>query len=638
MEFLKRYYPYFTSLFVLLVYFITLAPSVMQIDTGELATVQATLGIAHPTGYPLFTILGYLFLKIPLPFTKIFQANILAALYRSAALFFFIKSMIQLFDYTLVNSHPQTNEKKKKGKETIQTVNILPAETDKIIIIICTALILAFSATFWQQSVSTEVYSLQGLLFTLILFFSIKFFTTESPSLKDHLFLSAAVALGFTNHMTTLLFIPGLIYLFFAKTGFSRQVFKNIALMFFVFLGVIILVYSYLFIRAGQNPALNWGNPLNLENFIRHVSGKQYQVWMFSSVEDAKKQLASYVTGLPSVFVYIPLIFSAVGIFQIYKLHKKLFRFFTITFLFSVFYTINYSIHDIESYFLLSYIILAIFAGYGILKLFSLGKNRFGIVPNYVTLVLIVMLVFTVNFSKADSSGIYVYEDYTKTILNSVPQNSIVFSYQWDYFVASSYYFSKVEHFRNDVAVIDKELLRRSWFYNQIETNFPDIIKNIKPEINSFLTEIKPFEQSREFNSAALEIYYQAIMTKLISENISSRDYFIGPELLENEIKSGQFKLPQGCTLVPYGLLYKVINGNVYTAGPPIDFRIRFPKERDAYSSFIYDLTGKMLVRRALYEIQSGRKDEAEKIIKKVRNELPDYSIPAQAMIGFGKN
>ena len=67
-EFLVKYYSLIAGLLVAIVYLFTIAPSVIQIDSGELAAVQTTLGIAHPTGYPLFTIIGYLFLKLPLPF------------------------------------------------------------------------------------------------------------------------------------------------------------------------------------------------------------------------------------------------------------------------------------------------------------------------------------------------------------------------------------------------------------------------------------------------------------------------------------------------------------------------------------------------------------------------------------------
>lgn len=84
MKYLKNYFYVFTGLIIFIFYLTSIAPSVVQIDSGELAAVQCTLGIAHPTGYPLFTILGYLFSLIPLPFSKIFQLNILSAIYTAA--------------------------------------------------------------------------------------------------------------------------------------------------------------------------------------------------------------------------------------------------------------------------------------------------------------------------------------------------------------------------------------------------------------------------------------------------------------------------------------------------------------------------------------------------------------------------
>jgi len=51
-------------------------------------------------------------------------------------------------------------------------------------------------------------------------------------------------------------------------------------------------------IRASQNPVMNWGNPIDFEKIIRHISGKQYQVWLFSSTEAAKKQLGYFVNSL----------------------------------------------------------------------------------------------------------------------------------------------------------------------------------------------------------------------------------------------------------------------------------------------------------------------------------------------------
>jgi hypothetical protein len=46
------------------VYLWTLTPTVGFHDSGELITVAYTLGIAHPPGYPLYTLLGKVFCTI----------------------------------------------------------------------------------------------------------------------------------------------------------------------------------------------------------------------------------------------------------------------------------------------------------------------------------------------------------------------------------------------------------------------------------------------------------------------------------------------------------------------------------------------------------------------------------------------
>ncbi|MBD3170414.1 MAG: DUF2723 domain-containing protein, partial [candidate division Zixibacteria bacterium] len=47
------------------IYFLTAHRGVQFIDSGELAVVAHTLGIAHPTGYPLYTLITRLFTFIP---------------------------------------------------------------------------------------------------------------------------------------------------------------------------------------------------------------------------------------------------------------------------------------------------------------------------------------------------------------------------------------------------------------------------------------------------------------------------------------------------------------------------------------------------------------------------------------------
>src|SRR5438105_237041 len=53
------------SLLALVVYVLTLSPTVNFIDSGELITVGAHAGIAHPPGYPLYTLLTIVGAALP---------------------------------------------------------------------------------------------------------------------------------------------------------------------------------------------------------------------------------------------------------------------------------------------------------------------------------------------------------------------------------------------------------------------------------------------------------------------------------------------------------------------------------------------------------------------------------------------
>lgn len=631
---LKKYFAVITSLFVFPIYLLTLAPSVIQIDSGELAAVQATLGIAHPTGYPLFTILGYIYSLLPLPFTKIYQLNLLAAMYCAVAVGMFSYTVKTVLDN--ISSFQTIKQLKsgKKSKSKQETVKFELNENQKIIFSVLSGLSLAFSKTFWFQSTSVEVYSLHMFLISLILLWLIKSFIGESSekfSLKNNwVIFSVMLALGFSNHMTTLLILPGTAYLYFNKEKFSSNSFRKLGIMIFSFVILLVLIYSYLPIRASQNPNLNWGNPVDIERILRHVSGFQYQVWLFSSTESAKKQLEYFISNLPNEY-FLSLILAVIGILVSFRYSKKFFIFNFITFLTTVLYSINYDISDIDSYFLLAYISLANFILFGLLQVYRFLSAK-KINQN---IILIILFLFPAsqlirNFPEVNQSKTVVYENYTKSLMNSVTDDAMILSYQWDYFISPSYYYQLVENFKPEIAIVDKELLRRSWYFNQLERNYPGILSGIQTEINLFLDALKPFERNENYNAALLENLYRRIIENLISTNFEKREIFIGPEIFDNEMQRGQVSLPEGFKLVPHLFLFKVVKSDEYVEAPLPDFKLNFSEKKDKYQTALSSFVGLMLVRRAYYEVQFNKPEKAKLYLKKVAEEFPETPIPQQ--------
>src|SRR5215831_4735763 len=122
----------------LLGFFLTANPSVTFTDAGELAAVASTLGIAHPTGYPLFTLLGHLWTKLPLPFSLVRKLNLFAALCTALSVFLFYRIMLELLD------------RASPGDAAAPTVR------RHSLIALVTALTYAFARTVWEQATSIE--------------------------------------------------------------------------------------------------------------------------------------------------------------------------------------------------------------------------------------------------------------------------------------------------------------------------------------------------------------------------------------------------------------------------------------------------------------------------------------------------
>lgn len=638
-------------IFIFSIYLTTIAPTIVQIDSGELAAVQYLPGIAHPTGYPLFTLAGYVFTRVLYPLRPVFASNLLAALFCSlGAVTFYFSSLLILRNPDVFSARKiKPSDRKKKKPDTEPSPKISPDAAALYSTAVTAALMLAFSKTYWTQSTSVEVYSLHLFLVNIIIFLLLKFCVSARENLyRSFILLTAALAVGFTNHMTTVLILPGAAYLMFSRfhgeTGHNPILFfrekrhmKKLGIAAAVFFGILLTFYCYLPLRAVQSPAVSWGNTVNLREILNHISGKQYQVWFFSSADAAKKQLTGFIDNLPEEFAVVSLLFSIAGIILSLIMARRLFVFLTITFLTTVFYSVNYDISDIEPYFLLAYIALCFFALFGIARIFMLfrSNDRTGLfVPNIAAFAILTIFISSqiyINHKKVSAADQYIFEDYALSAIGLAAHNSIIFSYQWDYLISGSYYLQFAEGFRKDVAVIDKELLRRSWYFDQLKTNYPLIVRRLKPEIDLFVSAVRPFERGEEYNPALLETLYRNMMTQLAAKFAPDHTVYIAPELVDNEIASGEFVLPAGYSLVPDLFFYRLVSTDGYAGAPMPKFKIRMPAVKNRYSEYIVNsLVCPMLLRRAMYERKFGYPEKARIYLDKIRQDFPDYQLPPE--------
>jgi len=610
----------------ILIYIRTMAPSVMHIDGGELAAVQSLLGIAHPTGYPLFTLTGYLFLRIPLFKSAVYQSNFLSMIWCVTGLIFIMKTLVLLLSQQKVLINPTG---KHKQHRTVQSVTGLSENMLTFLAALPAAFYLAFSRTFWQQGTAVEVYSLHIALTGFVLYYALRAYFYPGTSWHPWIWVSVAMALVLTNHMTGILIIPGLIYLFIQKERLSAGTVKKSLILCGLFIIIWGSILLYLPLRAAQIPVLNWGNPNSWSSLVRHISGAQYRVWLFSSSGAAARNIASFLNGFPSEFFWIGLVAGCFGLIVCILQAPVIAIFTSLTFLLNILYAVNYDIHDLDSYFLLAYMVFTIWIAYGFHGILRRIGRRIYQWAVFALLLLTAIPSLLMNYKENDRSHCYLYEDYTREFLASLDTGSILLSYQWDYLISPSYYFQFVEGYRKDIAVIDKELLRRSWYYSQLEHNYPHIMTSIGKEAEQFRKAVAPFEAGETYDTRTLEFWYREVFTQLIEKGFQSgRTVYIAPELVENELRQGNLSLPDGVLLVPDLFYFRVVDRKEYRPLHNYEINIRFPKKEDKYTKGVKGLIFKSLVWRALYELEHDQPLRVKQLKRSLTSIFPEMVLP----------
>jgi tetratricopeptide (TPR) repeat protein len=260
------------------VYLVTLAPSLNFEDPMEFAVGLATLGVDHPSGYPLETLAGHLFTY--LPFGDIpWRLNVSSAFFAALAAVF-----IFLFTWEFLSA--------RAGNRGFLAAGSWVA-----------AGLYAFSRSFWPQAVITEVYALNAALFAAALWCGLR--CRMRLDVRWFLATVFVVTLAAANHPLSLAATgPLLIYLFWKlrrAAGAYGLLAKAAPLL---VLGI--SIYLYLALRASREPPLHWGNPADLTRFLDHVLRREfgsiywprYRYLGFRAAELGKLFLLQYGPGV----------------------------------------------------------------------------------------------------------------------------------------------------------------------------------------------------------------------------------------------------------------------------------------------------------------------------------------------------
>lgn len=460
-QLLYKYYPEFTGLIVFSIYLNTMCPTILGMDSGELAAVQATLSIAHPSGYPLFAWVGYLFLKLPLPFEPIIRLNILAAIWCALTIVILIRTSKIIIENLDRISSPKWHNifKNVKGyKYLVFLGSTFPG------------LMLAFSLTFWSQSTHVEVYSFQMFLVSMIIYLSIAAYINKEELnnssfrqwyKKRWLWVFILIGFAFANHLTTVFLILPTIILIFYINEFNIKCIKNLILLFFLSFIVAAIFYLWMMFRASSNPPFKYGDPSNVQRLFEHIIGKRYiqnvlnhnspfKIQLIKLIESLQFDLSNNKWGEFSFSIFI----GIAGIIFSWLTSRRMFLYLFSIIIITLLISLNYYIFDIYEYFLPAFYILSLLSGLSIVYIGIVIPRKYIFVGIFtIFLLFLIITQFYSNYKYADESKERSYEDFALKYIESLPPNAVLYTDNWDRILSPILYLQNVRGIRRDVII-----------------------------------------------------------------------------------------------------------------------------------------------------------------------------------------
>jgi len=440
-----------------LLYSLTAARDIVVGDTPELITAAVTLGVAHPPGYPLFTMLGHVFSL--LPFGPIpFRLNLLAA----------------------------TCDALTVGVVYFTAVRLTRSRVAAAV----AALVLAVNPIFWAWSLASEVFPLNNLLAALLICFLVIWY--QQPERGTVLLAAFFVAgLALANHQTIVLLMPAFCFVLWKRHALLRTRPGLLAICIGTFL-IGLLPYMYVPLASAHHPVYNWGNVSSLRDLVALITRRDYGTGRLVSA-------AGYTGGSPTARI-VALIMSfgpvagtlaLLGAIAVHRRERWYFWFTVIAFvcvgpLFVAITNLNLAMAPsalfvLQRFFLLSQVVLAPWFAFGVLtiaKVIARYAPAWPLLPLRLTaaacLIAVIAIVLT-NYRGVDQSRNVIARHLGEDIFATTEPGSILLA-TGDAIAFPLLYLHNVEGVGQGTTLVVLPFLSFEWYVRQLQGRHPELI------------------------------------------------------------------------------------------------------------------------------------------------------------------
>ncbi len=454
--------PILTFLIPLAVYLLTMPRGLTWAhhgaDGGDLITAAMTLGVPHPSGYPTYTLLGWLFSRLPLG-APAWRFNLLSALATAGATFWV---------YRIITD--------RTGNRWAGVIG---------------GWAFALTPLVWGQAVIAEVYGV-NLFFVGLLLWLLN---------RRNFFWSGVVfGLALGTHLTVIFWLPVVAYWLSAVSGQPsirnpKPETRN------AFIGFLLgaAIFLYLPLRAGQG-AITWGEPNTLGGFWALVSGQIYRGYFFALSPDAP------VRRIPALMRYfinpgiVPLALAGLGIWRLRRRNPRLLAAALAAAGGYTVFALGYATADSFVYLLPVFWAMGVSAGFGMIQLSEDISPRWRNLT-FAGVTVILLITATVNWNTVDLHRDTAAETFWRDILAAAPPHAVLLT-DTDRTTFALWYARFALDKRPDVAVVDTRLAAFDWHRADLQRHHPDLPQ--LAEIDTLFKQRQPYPRPlcRVYNSS----------------------------------------------------------------------------------------------------------------------------------------
>lgn len=331
------------------------AETVVGGDSGDMVTAAITFGVAHPPGYPIFTLFGWLTSLMPIS-TPAWRVGLVSSIPHAIVIVFVFSLAFQI--------------------------------TKKRWIAMFVSLYLASNYLFFLYSVTSEVFALFDLFVVLLVYLLFRFM--QKKRIRWFYVSAFVFGLSLTHHHMILFMVPAFTYILWTKRKiFQAASFAKVSIisMLVFFLGL--LPYLTVFIAARGGSMINWDWPTDWSQFVRLVTRADYGTFQSGGVygtlmKQRFLQIVVYARFIHLDFTWFGIGLLAIGMYGLWKRARTYFWFFTIAifsigplfFFYASFPLANrFTFGTYERFLLPSYTMFALIFASGLREVSNWGKH-----------------------------------------------------------------------------------------------------------------------------------------------------------------------------------------------------------------------------------------------------------------------